>query len=238
MAGNIFSQIIPLTAAMALPFPVIKATRLLLAGKPVAHSILFIITWGITCFLTLCISILCKEYLLNYFEIIKGYAPPEDFSGWMHIILGLLFMSIGVKKLKLVVEQKSVSSPQQSIELTATSIIKATLKIELFQLKNGLLLLLIIHILLKSQMEFGQSLIASGTISITAMIWVSMPLLVYFWTGRQRDKILEALKEWLIRNNSTLIIFIYLFIGISTLSSGIGELLPELLEMVYQALSS
>ena len=67
MAGNIFSQVIPLTAAMALPFPVIKATRLLLAGKPVAHSILFIITWGITFFLTLCISIFFKEYLLNYF---------------------------------------------------------------------------------------------------------------------------------------------------------------------------
>ncbi|MFT5702539.1 MAG: hypothetical protein ACI8ZB_005461 [Desulforhopalus sp.] len=42
MAGNIFPQIIPLMAAMALPFPVIKATRLLLAGKPVAHSIFFI----------------------------------------------------------------------------------------------------------------------------------------------------------------------------------------------------
>ena len=46
MADTIFSQIIPLTAAMALPFPVLKGTRLLLAGKPVAHSMIFIFTWG------------------------------------------------------------------------------------------------------------------------------------------------------------------------------------------------
>jgi hypothetical protein len=68
------------------------------------------------------------------------------------------------------------------------------------------------------------------------MIWVSMPLLVYIWTGSKRDKVSEALKEWLIRNNSTFIKFIYLFIGITTLSSGIGKLLPEVLEIAYQAL--
>ena len=93
------------------------------------------------------------------------------------------------------------------------------MKTELFKLKNVLLLLLIIHILLRSDMTYNQSLIASGMISITAMIWVSMPLLVYFWTGRQRDAVLESLKQWLIANNATLIIFLYLFIGISVLSS-------------------
>lgn len=233
MAGDIFSQIIPLTAAMALPFPVIKATRLLLAGKPVAHSMLFVVTWGIICFLALGISILFKEYLLSTFEILDQYTLHENFSGWMHIILGLLFMGIGVKRLKLVVNQEDSSPSQHSIEITATSIVRSTLKIELFSLKNGLLILLIIHILLKSQLTIGQSLIASGMISISAMIWVSMPLLVYLWTGQQRDKILEGLKEWLIKNNSSLIIFIYLFIGISTLSSGIGELLPQVLEIIY-----
>ncbi|MFC1832468.1 GAP family protein [Thermodesulfobacteriota bacterium] len=105
----------------------------------------------------------------------------------------------------------------------------------MFKLKNGLLLLLIIHILLSSEMTYRQSVIASGMISVTAMIWVSMPLLVYVWTGRQRDAVLEALKQWLIANNATLIIFLYLFIGISVLSSGIGELIPELLEVVFEA---
>ncbi|MFT5731145.1 MAG: hypothetical protein ACI8PB_005340 [Desulforhopalus sp.] len=238
MTGDIFSQIIPLMAAMALPFPVIKATRLLLAGKPVAHSILFISTWGVICFLVLSTSIIFKEYLLYSYEIIEAYTPHEDISGWMHIILGLLFMGIGIKKIKLVVEHDEVSQPRESLELTPITIVWATLKIELFQVKNGLLLSLVIYILLKSQLPIGQSLIASAMISISGMICVSMPLIVYFWAGSQRDTILEELKIWLIKNNSTLVIFIYLFIGISTLSSGIGELLPELLEIIYQSLSS
>ena len=235
MPDTIFSQIIPLTAAMALPFPVIKGTRLLLAGKPVAHSMVFITTWGIVCFLALSAAVIWKALLLEIFGVFVNYTLPEKFSGWMHIILGFVFIGLGVKKLKLVIEQKGTSASQQSIDITAFSIIKSTVKTELFKLKNGLLLLLIIHILLSSEMTYNQSLIASGMISITAMIWVSMPLLVYFWTGRQRDAVLEALKQWLIANNATLIIFLYLFIGISVLSSGIGELIPELLEVVFEA---
>lgn len=235
MPDTIFSQIIPLTAAMALPFPVIKGTRLLLAGKPVVHSMIFIASWGIACFLALSAAVIWKALLLEIFGVFVNYTLPEKFSGWMHIILGFVFIGLGIKKFKLVIEQKGTSTPQQSIDITAFSIIKSTLKTELFKLKNGLLLLLIIHILLSSEMTYRQSLIASGMISITAMIWVSMPLLVYIWTGRQRDVVLEALKQWLIANNATLIIFLYLFIGISVLSSGIGELIPELLEVVFEA---
>lgn len=237
MADTIFTQIIPLTAAMALPFPVLKGTRLLLAGKPVAHSMIFIVTWGIACFLALSAAVTWKAFLLDFFGVIATYTLPEKFSGWMHVILGLVFIGLGVRKLRLVMEQNGAPVPQESIEVTAFSIIKSTVKGELFKLKNGLLLLLIIHILFSSEITYSQSLIAAGMISITAMIWVSMPLLVYFWTGRQRDTVLEALKQWLTTNNATLIIFLYLFIGISVLSSGIGALIPELLEVVFEAVA-
>jgi len=235
MPDTIFSQIIPLTAAMAMPFPVLKGTRLLLAGKPVAHSMIFIAAWGSACFLALSAAVIWKALLLELFGVFVNYTLPEEFSGWMHIILGLVFIGLGVKKLKLVIEQNNAPVPQQSSEITVFSIIKSTVKEELLKLKNGLLLLLIIHILLSSEMTYRQSLITSGMVSITAMIWVSMPLLVYFWTGHQRGAVLEALKQWLIANNATLIIFLYLFIGISVLSSGIGELIPELLEVVFEA---
>ena len=58
-AGN-FS----LTAAMALTFPVIKATRYLLGGKPFAHSLIFILTWGITIFLV--IGLVQQNFALNF----------------------------------------------------------------------------------------------------------------------------------------------------------------------------
>lgn len=235
MPDTIFSQIIPLTAAMALPFPVLKGTRLLLAGKPIAHSMIFIFTWGIACFLVLSAAVIWKALILEFFGVFANYHLPEKFSGWVHIILGLAFISLGVKKLKLGIEKRSAPVVQQSIEITAFSIIKSTVKRELFKPKSSLLLLLMIHILLSSEMTYTQLLIASGMISTTAMIWVSIPLLVYFWMGHQRDEVLEALKQWLIANNATLIIFIYLFIGISTLSSGIEDLIPELLEVVFKA---
>ncbi len=95
-------------------------------------------------------------------------------------------------------------------------------------------MLLMIYILLKSNKEFGQSLIVSGMIAITSMIWISIPLFVYIFTGRERDNGLELLKKWLTQNKDTLILLIYLFVGISTLSSGIGELIPRLLEQLLE----
>ena len=88
MPDTIFSQIIPLTAAMALPFPVLKGTRLLLAGKPVAHSMIFILTWGIACFLALSAAVIWKAIILEFFGVFANYTLPEKFSGWVHIIHG------------------------------------------------------------------------------------------------------------------------------------------------------
>lgn len=97
MSDTLFTQIIPLTAAMALPFPVVKGTRLLLAGKPVAHSMIFIATWGIACFLVLSAAVVCKALLLDFFGVFVDYTLPETFSGWLHIILGLVFIGLGIK---------------------------------------------------------------------------------------------------------------------------------------------
>lgn len=236
MIENVFSQIIPLTAAMALPFPVIKATRYLLGGKPLAHSLLFILAWGLICFLALSLAIVSKTFLLIFFGIVEEYIPAGDFTGWIHILLGILFISIGVRKLKRGLDKKDDSVESQSIELSAASIIFSTVRLELFQLKNGLLFFFVFYLILKSQLGVVQSFVASGMISITAMIWVSMPLFVYFLTGRERDRVLELLKEWLMKNGNTLIIFIYIFIGISTLSTGLGELIPMLLDGFLQTL--
>ena len=73
-------------------------------------------------------------------------------------------------------------------------------------------------------------------ISVTAMIWVSMPLVVYFLAGHNRKDILEKLKEWLHQNIETLAILIFLFIGVSTLSSGLGEMIPKLLGFLFHLL--
>ena len=240
MLYELFAQIIPLTAALALPFPVIKSIRCLLGGRPIAHSVLFIVTWGITCFLVLTTAV----YLNVFFKDLVGGVTsvtltdsPDKYTGLMHITTGLFFISIGVRRLRSAVENKKGPVPQHAIELNPSSIIKHTLKIELFKLKNILLLLLIIYLLSRSELGFEHSLIASAMISFTAMIWVSMPLFVYFLAGKNRTRILEQLKNWLMMNVDSLGIFIFLFIGVSTLSAGLGEIIPKLLGGLYHLIA-
>ena len=50
MTNTLFAQVVPLLVAMAVPVAMIKAIRYLLAGRPVAHSLLMILTWGTTFF--------------------------------------------------------------------------------------------------------------------------------------------------------------------------------------------
>ena len=237
MVDNLFSQIIPLTAAMAMPFPVMKATRYLLGGKPFLHSMVFILTWGVTIFLVLCFSTLLKAYLFVVFGFFSFIKPIPSLSGWVQLLFGSLFIGMGVRKLKLRLERDGEPVAHQPLEITPAAIVTSTLKTQLFNLKNTSLLGFIVYLMLNSGLGFGQALIGSTMLSLAAMIWVSMPLFVYFLTGRQKTRILERLKEWLLRNGSTLIIFIYIFVGISILSSGIGALLPYLLERIFEAMT-
>jgi len=200
MTQSIFSQVVPLLVAMAVPAPMIKAIRYLLAGRPVFHSLLMIVTWGATFFLILSFAVSLKR---------------------------------GVKKLRHGLLQESAPVVQQSVPVTASSVIKATIHTMLFSTKNALIMFFIMYILTKSEIALEHSLAVSGIIAFTSMIWIAIPLFVYVLAGHDRDRVLESLKQWLMQNNETLIIFIYLFIGISTLSTAIGELMPKLLELFF-----
>lgn len=236
MLDDLFTQAIPLTAVLALPFPMLKAVRYLLGGRPIAHSLLFVVTWGLICFFVLTMAVILKAYLkflLDAVSIVTTPGSSNSFPGLMHVAFGLFFLGIGVKRLRSAMEQKREPASLQSLELTPLLIIKQTIKIELFKLKNIFVLLLIINLIQKSNMGFEPALIAAGTISVTAMIWVSMPLVVYFLAGQKRKEILEKLKEWLLKNVDSLMVFIFLFIGVSTLSSGLGEMIPKLLGFLF-----
>ena len=232
MTGNLFSQVVPLLVAMAVPVAMIKAIRYLLAGRPVAHSLLMILTWGGSFFLILSLAVSLKSYMIDLSGINFRYQLSKDFSSWFHLVVGLIFIILGVLKLRRSLRQESVPVEQQSVLVSTSSIIKATIQSVLLSKKNIVLILFIIHLLLKSEIALTHSLAVPGLIALTSMIWVSIPLFVYLLAGHDRDRVLESLKQWLVQNKETLIIFVFLFIGISILSTGIGELIPGLLEFL------
>ena len=237
MLETVFAQIIPLTVAMALPKPVLKATRYLLHGRPILHSVLLILTWGLSLFIVLysctAAGILIKEVTASKWT----YDIPYSVENWIHVIVGLAFIVLGMKKLQenLTKTKKKVSTDH--ISVTLFSVIRSVLILEFFSIKNTLLILLIVNILMRDELPLKQLSIATGLISLTAMLWISMPLLAYFLAGHKRNMILELFKAWLMEHKNVLIIFIYIFIGISSLSSGLGSLMASVLESIYKTVS-
>jgi len=83
-----------------------------------------------------------------------------------------------VKKLQHGLLQGSAPVEQQSLAITASSIIKATIHTVLFSLKNALLMFFIIYLLINRKTGLDHPLAVSGIIAITSMIWITMPLFV------------------------------------------------------------
>ncbi len=231
---NIFSQIVPLTLAMVLPKTMLKSISLLLHGRPVKHSTIMIVTWGLTIFLVLSMASFVHGYMVGLFEIKFSLSSSGGSSGWMHISVGIFMLYLGVKRLERNLDKDVPSVPKETPDLKTLSIIKVTAKTALIGLKNSSLMVLIIYIFLNGKYSEEESFIVAGLIALTSMVWISMPLAVYYYSGRNKEKMLESLKEWLTENRETLYVFIYLFIGISSLSSGIGEEIPKLLEFVFE----
>lgn len=178
------------------------------------------------------LSVSLKSFLLDFSEIHFANQTSKDFSSWMHLVMGLLFIVLGVKKLRHNLLQESAPVVQQSVPVTASSIIKATIHTVLFSAMNAPMMLFIMYLFVRSEIALEHSLAVSGLIAFTSMIWIAMPLFVYLLAGHDRDRVLESLKQWLMQNKETIVIVIYLFIGISTLSTAIGELIPKLLELL------
>jgi Sap, sulfolipid-1-addressing protein len=60
---------------------------------------------------------------------------------------------------------------------------------------------------------------------ILASLTVAVPVLYYLFAGQSSEKTLNSWKSWLVVNNATVMIILFLVLGVLLLGQGLGGLI-------------
>ncbi len=230
---NVFAQIIPLTLAMVIPMPMLKATRYLLLGRPILHLSIFILTWGVSLFLILSTSVYIGNFFKDYLVIKASIGNNLNLESWIHIGLGILLIGKGLKKLKESINHRTKPIVYQLLDSKPINIIKMAIKTEFIGTKNSSLLLLTIYILITDNIAQSNILLTMLIISVISMFWFTILLAIYLMLGKDKNHTMEVTRNWLASNQYVLVIFVYIFIGVSALSNGLGGLIQVFINSFY-----
>ncbi|MEA1893202.1 MAG: GAP family protein [Campylobacterota bacterium] len=220
---NILTQIIPITLAMAIPMPMLKATQYLLMKRPLYHLSIFMLTWGVVLFLLLSSTVYIGDEIKEFLVFKHSSSDGFHIMSWIHLIVGFLLLSKGVKILKLSIQNKAEPITSKKLYAKPIDIIKFATKTELIGLKNTTLLLIIVYIIISSNIPEQSILSMSLIISTVSMLWFSMLMLIYLMLGKDREHIIKMIRNWLENNVYTILIITYIYLGVYFFSSAISD---------------
>ncbi|HET6966992.1 MAG TPA: GAP family protein [Ornithinibacter sp.] len=212
-------DLIPLAIAVAAsPFPVIPAILFLLTARPVATAGAFLAGWwsGIVAGTT-------ASVVLS--SVVQGFDEPPTWVAWARIVLGSALVVLGVRQWSTRAQRTEAPAWMRSLEDSTPSAAG----------RLGLLLSAANPKILLLSAAAGLSIAAADetaawtavTVVLFALLGsvsVAVPLVAHLALGDRARRPLEGARDWLTRNNATVMALVVLAIGLVLLTEGIAGL--------------
>jgi threonine/homoserine/homoserine lactone efflux protein len=221
--GDVIGEILPLAVGIAVsPIPIIAAILMLLSPKARGTSLGFLLGW-----------VLGIVVVVGVFTLLSSVLPDSDsdaskpVAGTIQIILGALLLLLAVK------EWRSRPHPGTEPELP-----KWMAAIDTMTVVRGLVLGFVLAGLnpknllmgVAAGVAIGGGNLDSGTIVVAVVVFtivaastVAIPVIAYLVASAKMAGPLEALRTWLVHNNSTVMAVLLLVIGVVLIGKGIGS---------------
>lgn len=210
-------------AALALgiaasPFPIIPAVLLLFTDRPRAAAFAFLTTWFAA------IALVVTAFALLSGAIATSDAPPA-WLAWVRIVAGVALVAFAIQKWVTRSSAKQIPGWMQTLQ-EATPRSAAVLAL-LLSIANPKVVLLAVaggidiggtDALLR---QHGMAILAFSAI---ASISVAAPILAFAIAGPRVLGPLSRIKDWLLRNNTAVLVIVFLVLGALLISNGIADL--------------
>lgn len=213
------ADLLPLAIAVAAsPFPVIPVILLLLTPRAVANAGAFLAGWwsgivaGTTAFVLLS-------------SVVEGFDEPPTWVAWARVVLGAALVMLGVRQWSTRRERPEAPAWMRSIE-GSTPAASARLGV-LLSAANPKILLLSAAAGLSIGAADETVAATAVTVAVFALVGslsVALPLVAHVTLGDRARVPLERARDWLTRNNATVMAVVVIVIGAALLTKGIGGL--------------
>lgn len=219
----VLGQILPLAVGIAIsPIPIIAAILMLLSPRARSTSLGFLAGWVA--------GILATVIIVSLLASVIPQSDPDaakPITGVIQLFLGTAALSLAVvqwRKRPRGNTEPALPKWMSAIE-TMTAVRALTLGLALSALnpKNLLLGLSAGVDIGAGELEFAQQAVVIAIFVIIAAITVAGPVVAYLVAAERMKSPLDALRAWLVRNNSTVMTVLMLVLGTNMIGKGLGN---------------
>jgi threonine/homoserine/homoserine lactone efflux protein len=220
--GEAIGQILPFGVGIAVsPLPIVAVVLMLATPRARVDGPAFAAAWMVG---LAGISIIVIAAVGDNAEADSG-GPPGWVSG-LKLGLGILLLALGVKQWR---ERPRGGAPSELPKwmhaldaFGPAKALGAAIALSLLNPKNLLLAIAGATVIAQAGLSVGQEAGALAIFVAIATIGVAIPVVLYFAMGDRSRELLDAMKDWLARNNAVIMAVLLLVIGVKLIGDAIS----------------
>ena len=222
--GDAIGQVLPLAVGVALsPLPIVAVVLMLVTPRARVSGPMFVVGWLVG--------------LAAVGALALGLAGPADATddGDPATWVGVVKLALGVLLLLLAVKQwrarpradgeTSMPTWMNAIDsFTPMKALGAGALLSGVNPKNLLLSVAAATAIAQTDIAGNEQAVSYAAFAVIATLGVAAPVAIYFALGDRSGAVLDKLKTWMTRNNTTILTVLLLIIGVKLIGDGISAL--------------
>lgn len=200
------------------PVPIIAVILMLFSKSATVNSLSFLVGW--------IVGLLGAGLIVLALGISSSDGAPSTASGWIKIVIGALFLLLGVRQWHSRPkpgEQATTPGWMSAIDdFTAAKAFGVGLVLSAVNPKNLGLTVAAAASIGSAGLSSGDEIIVMVVFVLIASVTVAAPVILNMTLGSKAEHTLTEMKEWLIANNATVMSVLFVVLGAKVLGGGIS----------------
>ena len=217
-------QVLSYAVGVALsPLPIVAVVLMLATPRARTNGPAFLLGWIVGLAVAGTIVLLASSGASA-----SDDGAPATWVSWLKIALGVLMLLIGVKQFRDRPRGDAVPELPKWMraidKFTAGRSIAIAFALSAVNPKNLLITVGAAAAIAQTGIDAAEQAIALAVFIVIATLGVGAPVAIYFAMGDRSAKLLGELRDWMARNNATIMAVLLLVIGAKLLGDGISAL--------------
>ena len=223
--GEAIGQLLPSAVGVALsPLPIVAVVLMLATDRARANGPAFIVGWWIG------LAAVGAVVLSTAGGASGSGGETPDWVNWLKLVLGVLLLAVGASQWRGRPHgDGQAAMPNWMSTLDAFTPAKAAgagFVLSALNPKNLLLAIAGALVIAQAGISTGAQIGAYVVFVAIASIGVAAPVVLYFALGERSRELLDAMKDWLARNNAVIMAVLLLIIGVKLIGDAISGFSP------------
>ena len=219
--GGAVGQILSLAIGVAIsPVPIIAVILMLFSKSATVNSVSFLVGWVV--------GLLGAGSIVLALELTASEGAPSTTSGWIKVLIGVLFLGLGVKQWTGRPKQGGEAATPAWMsaidDVTAITSFGIAVLLSAVNPKNLGLTIAAAATISAAGLSGGEEFTVLAVFVLIASLGIAIPVLLNLILGARAEHTLTEMKDWLIDNNATVMAVLLVIIGAKVLGDGISIL--------------